>query len=1112
MKAIKFVLELACSALVLILTAFVAYAQNANSGEIKGSVLDSSGAVVEGVTVKLINVQTGITTTLTTNADGIYDAPSIPTGEYKITFTKTGFREIVREGIILQFGVLNIDASLQPGAASEQLVVTAEAPLIQKDSAAQAVTFDSKTVTDAPIVGGVWFSELTAVLPGVAGGAGSGADSVAVNGTRSYDANWLIEGASGTDPRDNNPSDNYPPIDAIGEVSINTTNFGAQYGNGVLSINVGLKSGTNQWHGSAFEFLQNNVLDSLNFFNTLHLAAPVHWNEYGGSVGGPIKKNKLFFFFTYQRNPNDFSAIYTATVPTAAMRAGDFSGPEFRATLYDMNSCSGNCARTPLNGGSNQLLPGQIDPVAKAIQNLFPLPNLPGIANNFQDSVSTPTVSTWYVTKIDYQVTDSNRLSGSFLTFPISLTFNADAFCSLGFDCTTSSPNNRNTHYQITDTWTINSTTVNEARFGFMREHDNYVPGTFDKDYPEKIGLEPAYGDNAPANIFPNVTVNAGAGVAGIGLGGGVHADLLEDVYSGSDVLTLVHGKHTLKVGGEFDRNSQYYTNWGDVSSGNFTFSGVGTSSGTTIDPRAAGTCGQPACTGAGIPYADFLLGDVESWFVFNDEATNAHMWNLGAFAQDDFKVTPHLTFNLGLRYQRQSGWGVDGNMFGVFDPNLVNPGPFIPKGTLGALEYGGTNGRDTIENGVNEFAPRVGVAWSPSNKWVFRASYGIFDSPRDAEEYTDGTLALGLNPQGSLGFSNTVVFKLKNGPPANSVVVPTLATLSPALLNFKAVDYYNPNLPIQYAQEIFLDVQRQMPAGVLLDVGYVFTKGTHLSFSRDIDQVPENLLGTGQEPYPQYSSIDGHLFDGYSNYNALQVRVVKRFARGLSFQVNYSFSKLLDTGTGSGHSDAVDVWQNAYNVAANYGLSTLDATNNLNGFVSYELPIGEGRMVPVHGILDEVVGGWRISTVFQARSGIPFTPTVATDTSGSEAGSCFCSFALFPNRIGSGQLANPTVNEWFNPAAFVVPPANTFGDSGRNILRGPNYVDFDMSLGKGFRIREGMRLEIRADAFDVFNHPNFNLPNAVISPGSTTVGQITSTTTNGGPDRIIQMGARFTF
>jgi hypothetical protein len=634
-------------------------------------------------------------------------------------------------------------------------------------------------------------------------------------------------------------------------------------------------------------------------------------------------------------------------------------------------------------------------------------------------------------------------------------------------------------------------------------EHDGYVPGTFNKDFPQKIGLQPKYGSNAPANIFPNITVNAGGGVAGIGLGGGVHADLLEKVYTASDVLTLVRGKHSIKIGGEFDKNYQNYTNWGDVSSGNFTFSGVGTGSGTSIDPRTGSTS-------TGVPYADFLLGNVEAWFVFNNEATSAHMSNLGFFVQDDYKVGPHLTLNLGLRYQHQSGWGVRGNKFGVFDPTLPNPGQFIPPNTLGALLYGGTNGRDTIENGVNEFAPRLGLAWSPWKHWSFRASYGIFDSPRDAEAYTDGVLALGLNPQGSMGFSNTVVFQLQNGPPPNSVVFPTLETLSPALLNFKDVHYYNPELPIQYSQEIYLDVQRELPGNFLLDAAFVNTRGRNLSFSRDLNQVPEGRLGTGQRPFVQYATIKDHSFDGFSNYNALQLRAVKRFSKGISLQANYAWSKFMDTGTGSGHSDNIDIWQRANDVSANYGLSTLDATHNLTGFVTYELPVGEGRMYPVHGVLNQVIGGWRLSTIFSARSGVPFTPTAGGDNSGALSGSCFCGFTQFPNRVGDGNLSNPTIERWFDASAFAVPAANRFGTSGRNILRGPHYVDVDLSLGKTFRVWERVALEIRADAFNAFNHPNFVLPNANIQ--SPDVGRITSTTSFGAADRVIQLGARISF
>jgi hypothetical protein len=360
------------------------------------------------------------------------------------------------------------------------------------------------------------------------------------------------------------------------------------------------------------------------------------------------------------------------------------------------------------------------------------------------------------------------------------------------------------------------------------------------------------------------------------------------------------------------------------------------------------------------------------------------------------------------------------------------------------------------------------------------------------------------------MGFSNSIVFQLKDGPPPNSVTFPTLATLSPALLNFKDVHTYNPHLPIQHSQEIYLNVQRELGRNFLLDAAYVNTRGRNLSFSRDINQVPENLLGTGQRPFVQYATIKDHRFDGYSNYNALQLRAVKRFSQGLSFQVNYAWSRFLDTGTGSGHSDNVDIWQRANDVRANYGLSTLDATHNFTGFVSYEIPVGRGRMYPVHGLLDQVIGGWRLSSIFSARSGVPFTPTTGNDNSGALSGSCFCGFTRLPNRVGDGQLSNPTIDRWFDPTAFSLPPANTFGNTGRNILRGPHYVDVDLSLGKSFHIWESVKLEIRADAFNALNHPNFILPDSNIS--SPTVGKITSTTSFGAADRVIQLGGRLTF
>ena len=1143
-KYVQFCLRLS----VVVALAQLAVAQNANTGEIKGTVQDSSNAVVADAKVTITNTATGVTTISVTNSDGIYDAPSVPIGPYTITFSKPGFKEFVRQGVTLQIQTIAIDATLQVGAASEQITVIGEAPLLQTETSDQSVNFDTKEVLNAPIVGGVWFSELTKVLPGVGGGGGrnaSGGEGVAVNGTQSYSANFQIEGSAATDPRDQNASDNYVPIDAIGEVSVNTANGGAQTGNSLLSLNVNLKSGTNRWHGALFEFIQNEAFESKNYFNS-GKKAPVRWNQFGGSIGGPIVKNKLFFYFTYQRNPVSAGAFYQTTVPTDAMRNGDFSDPTFTATIYDKDSCSGACARTPLNGGSNVLLSTQIDPVAAAILKYIPVAtDKAKVTNNFSTVVSTPSLGQWYVGKIDYHISERHQLSGSIFEFPITLTFNPDALCGLGFDCTTTLPNNRNQSARITETWTISPTVINEFRAGALREHDQYAPGTYGKGFLTKIGMEPAYGPQAPADVFPNITINGnGAGVANnTFIGGGVHANLVEDIYNASDVVTLIRGRHTLRLGGELDRQFQHDTTWGDSSSGDFTFTGVGTQSGTSLDPRAGGG------TSPGLPFADFLLGDVGTWNIFNGTPTNIATWITGAFANDDFKVTRHLTLNLGLRYQRQTGWAVDNNAFGNFDPQLANPGSF-PPGALGAVHYGGVGGGNTIEPGVNSWSPRLGFAWSPWDKWSFRGSYGVFQVARGSELYAHdnfpANLGLGLTPHGSIfpnSANDAVAFQLQTGPPPGSFVVPTVSSLTPDQFNFQQVAYYAPRIPLQYNQQFLLSVQRELPQGHLLDVSYVHTKGTHLNFARDLNQVPEsdllNQFNTGNfspfRPYPQFTSILAHDFDGWSNYNALQLRLVKRFTHGLSYQFNYSWSKLMDTGTSSGHDQALDVWQSAYVPGANYGLSQLDATHNFNGSVSYELPFGPGRMFPVHGVLNQIVGGWRLSSVIQAHSGAPFTPTVGgvgTDASGSA--SCFCGYALLPNRTGSGKSAHPTLAHWFDASAFSLPNSFedsasgndyfTFGNSGRNILRGPRQVNFDMSLGKAFRVRESMSLEVRADAYNFFNHPQFANPNSAVQfvktgvntfqladPATSTTGQITSAN-GGGPGRIFQLGARFSF
>jgi outer membrane receptor protein involved in Fe transport len=1127
-------------------------AQNTNTGEIKGSVTDPSGAVIANAKVTVTDVLTGVVTVVETNKSGIYDVPSLLPGEYTVAVAAAGFKDYLRKGVVLQVETVAINATLAVGAAAEQVVVTGEVPLLQTESSDMHVIFDTQQVQNAPTVGGVWYNELTNELPGVNPGGGGAQDAsgqgVGVNGTQGYMGNWLIEGSDATEPRDVNASDNYPPIDSISEVQAVVGNFGAQYGTGAAAFNVILKSGANAWHGSAFEFIENDAFDALNYFTPAGEKTPLRWNEFGGGVGGPIKRDKLFFYFTYQGNPSHSSFVETSTVPTDEMKSGNFSA--LPNAIYDPNSTScGTYDGSPYcyrgTQFTNNTITTGLDPVALAIQKFFPEPNsVPtGSAatsasdplntyNNYKVVVTEPSDSNWYAGKVDYNISTNHKLSGSILEYPISLINSIDAFCPLGFDCT-KAPRNLNQDAQITETWTISPTTLNEARFGAVRELDKYTPASYGQNDPTKLGIEPTYGANAPGNIFPDITVNGGDGAGQIGIGGGTHAVLADGAFVEGDIVTLIRGRHTIKLGGELDKSYQNYTNWGDVSSGNFQFNGIGTAqfySGGDY-PNTAGCTVQQGCNPpiapTGSPYADFLLGQVWGWYVYDYEETGARMWNLAGFGQDDFKILPNLTLNLGLRYQFQSGWGEVLNRFGSFDPTLTNSA----TNTLGAMIYGGQMGRNKIEDGVNEWDPRVGFSWSPYRRLAIRASYGVFDAFRSAESYTDGALGLGLNPQGSNGYSSNFTtgitaaetqlnyypytWTLQTGPPAGSVIYPQESAFSNAKYNGQGVYYYPQHMPIEYYQEALLSIQQELPQNILLDVSYVHTKGTHLNFERDIDQVPESELsqGASAEPYPQYKYIWGAIFDGRSNYDALQLRVQKRMSHGISFMLNYAWSKNLDTGTSNGHYETIDVWQNAYNTAANYGISQLDVPQSLNGYATWELPFGQGRRFALHGAADEALGGWRFTGVFQAHSGIAFTPTVGTaDMSNSQASQCYCGFAWLPNVVSgvNPKLSNPTISEWFNTAAFTVPAANTFGNVGRNTLRGPDWRDVDFSLGKTFWLGEWAgaqtHLEIRADAQDALNNPNFSQPSTAV--GVAGGGVISSSNSN----RIIQLGGRFIF
>jgi hypothetical protein len=502
-----------------------------------------------------------------------------------------------------------------------------------------------------------------------------------------------------------------------------------------------------------------------------------------------------------------------------------------------------------------------------------------------------------------------------------------------------------------------------------------------------------------------------------------------------------------------------------------------------------------------------------------------AHYSSGAAFVQDDFKVNKRLTLNLGLRWEYLGSWLVHDNAsspfqndFGVFDPTLMNPATNTP----GAMVFGGQQGRNAVyDPNPNNFVPRVGFAWSPVDNWAVRGSYGMFNMVRGADATFDPFLGVASNTTGALSSPDNInpVFSLGpnegynqgyvQGPP--KPITPTAAGRTPQLLNGQNVPYEAKSIPTQYVQEIFLNIERQLPGKLMLSAGYVNTKGTHLGFQRDINQVPLARLGPGnaqsQRPFPQFQSISASLFDGHSNYNALQLRAEKRMSSGLYFVANYAWQKTMDTGTSSGSSTSVGTWQNAYNTAANYGLSTLDLPNMINGMASYQLPFGKGRMfLNTNGPLNQLLGGWQVGAYFQIHGGVPFTPVVGTSNlSNSLAGN------WFPNRTGKGTLSHPTVQQWFDVTAFQTPAPYTFGNSGRNILRGPNWRSVDANLEKSFPLKgtwfgESTSIEARVDVFDLFNHPNFGQPNANI--GTSGAGIISGANTS----RNIQLTAHLHF
>ena len=1104
----------------LLSVAHVGVAQNTNSSDIRGTATDASGAILPGVSVTVKNNDTGVVGTFVTNSDGLYDTNSILPGNYTLTFSKDGFQKLVRGPFALQVGLVTVNGELKVGSSTQVIEVTAEAPLLKTEDAQVSTTLSTEQLTDLPSVDPAngWTSLLKLLpgatsTPGGTNGGGQGDQNPgigqAVLGTMPYFSSYLVDGGSIWLPHSANIDQG--ESETVAEVNVITSTASAQYGGGGNVFNVISKSGTNQFHGAGYDYFQNDDLNARDYFNNASHGSPTkarqRYNYFGGAIGGPIVKNKLFFYFNYQQliNPNSSAAVNS--VPTDAMKAGCFDPALFGGGLHE-DAAHGGAALTPnaaqcgtFNPADLALPTSQFDPVAVNIQKFYPTANTPGLSNNYNFLKVGNGNSKKTFGRLDYNMSAKNRINITVTMHDGPHKTNYDP----GFACPIGCENNASEGYnaQFTDVYTINSSMVNEFRYSFVRQANWFVPQTLGKGYPAQLGFQFSTVDE-----FPTVNINGTGGPSN--LAPGTNAVFIENTFVPSDVLTMIRGKHILHFGGEVMFAQDNSTPWGSLNGANVGFTGQ--------------------YTGAGVGYADFLLGDVQNWNASSTPEHGMRAKNPSFFAQDDIKLRPNLTVNLGVRSETHGGMSEVKNHIGGFDPTLTNP----VTNTLGSIWFGGLNGARTQSfQTKTKVMPRLGIAWSPTNNWVLRGGVGQYSSLWSMDT-VGGPLGFGSGSVGSAAgpVGPTPLVQL-SGSGASLLATSYVAgpNRNPGAYNglgSGGVIPYTPyNLPIMNGWQWTAGIQRRLPANMVLEGQYVGSHWENLEFEANVNQVPKNALASGTRPFPQYTDIGigaggarTGLYTGKSNYEAAQVILKKPFSYGLSADVAYTWSQLKDDmdTSGWGNQFGAVYAQDAYTPSDNYAVSNFDRPNSLKGSVVYAIPLGKGHQYMSSALGNAAVGGWQASTSFIAESGAPFTIVMDNPTASGSLTTQGDGATLYPNLVGNPHVSNPSVTQWFNQLAYAVPAPLTFGNNKRNSLRGPRLTDVDFSLAKTWGLAgwEQGKLQLRMDAINVLNHASFRNPNNVLNhstlAGNTvdpSVGAITGSTIGG---RIVQLTARFSF
>jgi len=1026
-----------------------------DTGEITGTLTDSSGGVLSGVQVSIVNTATGAKTNAVTSARGQFVSPPLRPGTYSVTAEAPGFRKSVTTVTLGLNERVEANMALQLGLASEEVTIKSDAPLLQSESSTVGGVVDEQAIQDLPMnVRNI--NELVGLAPGVVPGDTQSA-TVALTSVRGETANsvngltfrsnrYLVDGIDNSDNHNGRGIVLYPPVDAILEFGVQTSSMNAEFGRGGGgAINVYYKTGSNQIHGDVFEYLRNSALDARNFFATTPSTPPFRMNQFGGTVGGPIRRNKAFYFFSYEGQRRRQAQPYNVSVPLPAYKTGDFSS--YKNKIYDPLTTvpSGNSyTRTPFAG--NIIPASRIDKVGQALINLYPNPNEPGTSANYATNPSQSLDSNAFDIKVDPSLGPRDQ------TFFRYSHHGADQVVpgSLPLPAVGGNNNYASSRYPLQQfvasyTHTISPNMVNEFRAGFTRLRIESLPLNSGKNISDALGIPGVNQGSDPTHSgLSQFTLS---GFQSLGDAANAPAILVSENYQENDNLTWTKGNHTFKFGGEVTRR---HYNWFQYTA---THGLMGFGPTYTTQPSAP--------TNTGLSLADLLLGAPTSGSIDNADGTRGYRrTELGVYAQDTWRITQSLTLNYGVRYDLFLGypWSEVAGRLTNFRTDLGNA--FV----VGSQQVPQASGTHT---NYKDFGPRLGISYKLAKKTLLRMGGGMFYS---ADQISAQNLG-GANPPfvGSFAFTNSQSDFLGARPLSAGFTRPGNLVFSTAGANLYGID---PNFKTPYAFQWNAGIQRSVSQSTVVTVSYVGTTGKHLMVTPDINQpTPGPGAIAARRPYPNFGSVSIFQAEGSSIYHSLQVTALKRLSHNLNFQTSYTYSHAIDNG------DFQSVPQDRTNLAAERGNGVADLRHRLVVSWTYSLPF------LTH---NRYLGGWQISGLANFYTGTPFTPTSSINTLNATG-------TQRANRIGSGALANPTVQEYFNIADFTTPATYKFGNSGRDILFGPGTKQVDASALKNFYFRDDRRwrLQFRAELFNITNTPQLNNPNASI--GGNGAGQITT-------------------